>query len=339
MSGPSHASSHATLRRAVRFLLLAASVILALPAVGSAAPSPDAAPTSRTLANQIGNATGPLAPVVLAGGQTIQIGAVPGADATAAQAASVLGGLLHGAEMQGLEVRVVSTEMAEAICKTTACYLHDSGTIVIPASTTVGGMPFATALAHEYGHHIAHASANPPWAAIDWGPKRWSTAVGVCSGVAAGSYSPGDEGAGYWDNPGEAFAQAYALSQFPGSVPWWWHLPPPDASSLAALRTDVTNPWRPHPATMRFAPRRRGRQPIAITPALDGEISASVLRGAGDQAHPVLNLRSSTGVLLARSRAGRRRARLSYTACQSGPLLLSLTGARRSNVRVRVAGP
>jgi hypothetical protein len=337
MSGPPHVSFRTAPRRGLGVVLVLASACLTFAASSPARTVPDTSVGTRIQSTLLDGATGPLISVSLAGGQVIRIGSAPGGEAAAGQAATILGALLHGPEMQGLIVRIVSPATAMAICHTSACYMHDSGTIVIPASDTVGGMPFPTALAHEYGHHIANRSNNAPWEAIDRGPKRWSTAVGVCSGVAAGTYLPGDEGAGYWDNPGEAFAQAYALAQFPGSVPWWWHLPAPDATSLAALRADVVDPWQPHRTTVQFAGPRNRHQSIEISPALDGEVTARII--GHPEGHPLLKLRSEGGVLLARSRHGHGRARLSYTACRSGPLRLSVGGTAQGRVRVRVQAP
>lgn len=282
--------------------------------------------------------TGPLGPVSV-GIQTIRVATSPGYETYGQSVPAILGGLLHGAEMSGLTVRVVSPEGAISLCNAPACFFSAEDTIVIPGIPMVGGMPFAMALAHEYGHHIAAMSSNAPWPALDWGTKRWATAEHVCTGVRSGAYAPGDQGARYWDNPGEAFAQSYAFSQFPNVVPWWWHLPAPDSAILAALRADVLHPWRPRHSTLRMrAPKRGGSASAKVKLALDGAVAAKVRRP--DSGKLELSLRAATGARLAHSKAAGRWVRLRYTTCQRGPVRLSLAGnSGGERVRVRLTTP
>jgi len=72
------------------------------------------------------------------------------------------------------------------------------------AASTVG-VPLEQILAHEYGHHVSANRSNPPWQAVDWGPKRWATYLGVCPHAVRGEMFPGDEGAAYELNPGEGW--------------------------------------------------------------------------------------------------------------------------------------
>ena len=46
-------------------------------------------------------------------------------------------------------------------------------------------------IAHEYGHHVAANRSNAPWAALDWGTKRWATYIQVCGRARDGRALPG----------------------------------------------------------------------------------------------------------------------------------------------------
>jgi hypothetical protein len=68
---------------------------------------------------------------------------------------------------------------------------------------------------HELGHHLAANRSNHPWRAFDTGPKRWATYERVCDHMGAGRLSTDD----YASDPGEGFAQAYALYHY-RQAPW-----------------------------------------------------------------------------------------------------------------------
>jgi hypothetical protein len=110
------------------------------------------------------------------------------------------------------------------------------------------------AAAHEYGHHIAANRSNFPWEATSWGTKYWATYANVCQRVAQGSAVPGDEGANYQINPGEAFADTYrfAMGVFaagagdwntPTTEPFLTPSFPNDAGAYSALFRDIEHPW------------------------------------------------------------------------------------------------
>ena len=63
----------------------------------------------------------------------------------------------------------------------------------------------------------------PFGAAVDWGTERWASLENVCQGKRSGRLYPGDEGSHYFEDPGEAFAEAFA------------HLPLPRALGPVAL--------------------------------------------------------------------------------------------------------
>jgi hypothetical protein len=131
------------------------------------------------------------------------------------------------------------------------------------------------ALTHEYGHHIALWRSNDPWDALDWGPKYWSSAIGVCRGVRRHQLFPGNQGAHYWDDPGEGFAEGYAHLHYP-RVPWYYNqLLRPDARAYSAIRRDVLQPWT-GPRQRTFRGRVNSAHPrrsFHVRMRLDGDLA------------------------------------------------------------------
>ena len=212
--------------------------------------------------------------------------------------------------------------------------------LVIPDQTT-GGVAATSIAAHEYGHHVANNRLNPPWRAIDWGTKRWATALHVCERAAAGTAFPGAENGDYPLNPGEAFAESYrVLNETALGLPAAWPiLDPsfrPDAAALDAIRQDVLDPWTAPTATtrrVRFAPAARIWTERVATP-LDGSVQVSVQPGSDD----VTLLAADTRAPLARGAwtpAGAKTADL--TVCGQRTFLLRVTrhsSARRFTLRL-----
>ena len=106
-------------------------------------------------------------------------------------------------------------------------------------------------MTHEYGHHVAANRLNPPFVAEEYGTKRWASYHEICKRTSAGELFPGNEGANYTENPGEAFAEAYRVLNLtkegvPESAIGWDIVADnlkPDAQDLLALEQDVTSPW------------------------------------------------------------------------------------------------
>ena len=109
---------------------------------------------------------------------------------------------------------------------------------------SVRGIPIEYPLTHEYGHHIALLALEQPVGRARLG--RASTGRARCAsarGVRRGLLFPGNQGAHYWDDPGEGFADGYAHMHYP-HAPWYYNeLMRPDAEALAAIRRDVLQPW------------------------------------------------------------------------------------------------
>lgn len=213
------------------------------------------------------------------------------ADPTIAQRwADMLTSLVHGPEIATVEVYVASLDRVQQTCGGDALGCYADNRLIAMASD----LPDITAravLTHEYGHHVAHSSDNTPWQAVDYGPKRWSTVIGVCSRTASGELAPGDEGTRYTLNPGEAFAEDYRLlnERRLGLPETFWGVVDrrfyPDQAVLDAVAQDVTSPW--HGATARtlassFTTRATARGFRIATP-LDGTFRVTLTSPARSQ--------------------------------------------------------
>jgi hypothetical protein len=265
------------------------------------------------------------------------------ADAVAQKWAAFFGGLPHGSELSLVDVYVAPLDEVHAMCgsdRALGCYGARELVVVGDAAE---GVEASMVAAHEYGHHIAANRSNAPWAALDWGTKRWASAVGVCRRVAGGTAFPGDEGFGYPLNPGEAFAETYrVLTETGGAAEGfaWPIVDPsfePDAAALAAVRADVLEPWTgPSVATIRgrFAGASRGWTRIVATP-LDGDVRIRV--SPADE----LTLAAGDGTVLARSHwAGSGGKELDFRVCGQRSLRLRVSRASaRARFTLHVSRP
>ena len=128
---------------------------------------------------------------------------------------------------------------------TMACYDPSSERMIVSGqSEEVDGIPREAVIAHEYGHHIANNRRGDIWSALSAGTPRWSTYEHVCELARGGEVFPGNEGAHYWENPGEAFAQSYSQMVVPQANWYYTPLLRPDETALAKLRMGRVHPWR-----------------------------------------------------------------------------------------------
>ncbi len=199
--------------------------------------------------------------------------------------ATYLGALPHGPELALLTLNLLplSTVASNRYCgdQSLACYDPSTNTIYAAPEDQLDEPPAKEIVTHEYGHHIANHQNDAPWSAEDWGTKRWSTYEQICSRTAAGTASPGDEGAAYSQNPGEAFAESYrvlALTAI-GQTPSSWDIVSqtfyPDAKALQLLQQDITSPWTG--PTVRHVHGSFGfgsTRTIGVQTALDGSFAA-----------------------------------------------------------------
>jgi len=167
--------------------------------------------------------------------------------------ANFLDGALHGPELGTVTILRVTSDQIGQLCGSSdalACYDPQTGTIATPADDS-GAVTAKSALLHEFGHHVANARRNPPWTAIDWGPKRWATYENVCAQTRAQKMFPGAEQNinRYRLNPGEGWAEAYRVlnEQRLNLPPFDWQAVSrifyPDATALKLVQEDVVDPW------------------------------------------------------------------------------------------------
>ena len=150
--------------------------------------------------------------------------------------------------MSTLNVYVATPAEIREACGSTvvACYVPSEATMVVSGiDRPVAGVPRDFAIAHEYGHHIANSRQSSALPALEAGTIRWATYERVCQLTRAGKLFPGNQGAHYWEDPEEAFAQSYAnLNRPTAGVSWQYTaLLRPTAASLAKIHADVSRPW------------------------------------------------------------------------------------------------
>jgi hypothetical protein len=203
--------------------------------------------------------------------------------------ADFMGRLLHGSELSRVTVYFATPFEANRICIGAADLVHDvlgcygSGTIIAPGEDTAK-VSAESVLTHEYGHHIAANRSNAPWRALDWGAKRWATAMNICALSKAHVVFPGDESLLYRLNPGEGFAETYRgfSERTEGHhIGPWGVLDTalyPGGDAVPAIVADVLNPWTGN-QTKSFRGRFTAHGPSVKTftfkSRFDGTFSAS----------------------------------------------------------------
>ena len=269
-------------------------------------------------------------------GETVEVAAsdrYPEDESLTRAWAEYLGRLVHGSELSSVTLFVAPPDEVERLCgrRSLACYSPQRGVIVAPGDDPEEGVSARAIVAHEYGHHIAANRSNRPWAAVDWGTKRWASHENVCARTAAGELHPGAEGRFYELNPGEGFAEVYrVLNELRGVTPAFeWNVVDdrfrPDEKALAAVEQDVIAPWTANrSSTAAGGVRARGSRTYRVATTLDGTLTVSLqVRAAGTLRLEVVDAR------------GRVRARA--TATRRGPATVSTTICGQRSFRVRVA--
>ena len=193
--------------------------------------------------------------------------------------------------------------------------------MVLPGELRAGSPPLTYLLAHEYGHHVLAHTRNDPWPAQEWGSKRWASVLGVCPAARQRRLF-----LGYASMPGEAFAESFAMQQFPMlHMPWdYVDMLAPDDVTAAALRSDVLHPWT-GPTTRRYAGKlRSGRtRTLQLGFRLDG---TATFKATASVRLELL----AEGKVVARAHPGPSGTKLSYTICGSRHLGVRVTALRGS---------
>jgi hypothetical protein len=244
-----------------------------------------------------------------------------------------LDSLVHGNELNGLRIYVATPGEMSNFCGglAAACFIPPEGRIYIVGQASFGGFPTSYVLAHEYGHRIEDYRHNPPFPGgpLYWGTKRWASVKGVCQGALAGKYAPGDEGRYYFENPGEAFAESYAWSQFgPGIVEWRWapslH---PTAAAYAAIRNDILHPWAPQRIERQGQlTGNQARHTYRLQPKSDGWLRVAMTGSGGGNLD--LGLLDARGKLLGVSAKHGSREHINHLVCGDRNLRLVVLAAK-----------
>ena len=259
--------------------------------------------------------------------------------------ADFLGGIAHGAEISLLRVQLVTNSEMAGICGSgaLACYFPGQNQMFLSGNDDVGadGATREFVLTHEYGHHLADHRLNPPFSpTVDWGTKRWATYERVCQGARAGALVPGDEGADYYRNPGEAFAEAFAFNRFRNLVGWQWtSLLRPNGGSFAAIRQDALHPWKHRVRSVVAGVLGAGgaqRRVVRIPTSLDGVLSLGLSSSAGVDFDLVL--RDNGGRVLRSSESPGPSEAIDYTICGQAKVKASvvrITGSGRFRLLIK----
>jgi hypothetical protein len=206
--------------------------------------------------------------------------------------ADFLASLVHGPELSTVTVLLSTPAQISRVCgqDALACYSPQGAQLYAPGEDPSADLSAEAVITHEYGHHVAANRINTPWDALDWGPKRWASAMQICAGAKAGRLAPGAEDPVRYElNPGEGWAETYRLlNQRKLGVPESpWEIVSqtlyPTAAALAAAEQDVVSQWRGDTVTLRSGSVTRASRTrsYTISTPLDGTLKVALRSSAG----------------------------------------------------------
>ena len=286
-------------------------------------------------------------PVTASTGEIVDVrvsNALPLETSTPEGWAEFIVGLTHGAELPLLTTFVVTFAEVQQICGARAAGCYGQNRMVVPGETSFDVTP-EEIVRHEYGHHVANHRQNAPWAAIDWGPKRWASTASVCARTARREAFPGDQGSNYARNPGEAWAETYRLmdERKAGITSATWPIIAssfyPNEAALQAAEADVLQPWtaaRTTTATRVFGKSTPKVWWIPVATPLDGAYRLSATLPANGT-HDVALVASNRQTVLRRLQwTGQRVKSAEGTVCGQRSLFVRVT-QKGSLGRVRMS--
>ena len=248
--------------------------------------------------------------------------------------ANLLDSLVHGPELSQVTAYLAPLDEVQTICgfEALACYSPQESLLVAPGDPPAADISAEAVVEHEYGHHVAAHRLNPPWAAVDYGTKRWASYTQVCSQTRSGKLHPGAESLPYYTlNPGEAFAESYrVLNQHKlGLAETAWDVVDqslyPSAQALSLLEQDVTSPWT-KPTVTAYRGSLRGAaksRTFAILTGLDGSLRVDL--------HASSRVRLRLRVTVP---SGKALATRTVAAAHDGVVSATICGQRSYSVRV-----
>ena len=109
--------------------------------------------------------------------------------------ADFLGSLVHGSEISTVTVLLATAAQISRVCgaDAVACYSPQGAVLYTPGEDPGTDLSAEAVITHEYGHHVAANRSDAPWSALDYGPKRWASAMQVCARTRSGELFPGAE--------------------------------------------------------------------------------------------------------------------------------------------------
>lgn len=324
------------------------------PAASAYAPAVDSAAgtalSSRALARAAISWRG--GPITASTGETVNVfvsDALPLETSTPEGWAEFLVGLTHGPEISLLTTNIATLDEVQEICGSRALGCYARNQMVSLGETLPDGATAEEVVRHEYGHHIAMHRLNPPWAAIDWGPKQWASAADVCGRVARNEAFPGNQGANYALNPGEAWAEVYRLmdERKAGITTANWPIIAPSflpaESALLAAERDVAAPWRAGRSTLFtrvFGKATKKVWWIPLSTPLDGDLRINATLPSGAKHEIALVGPDRRRVIRRAQWVGQRVKRITGSVCGQRTLFVRVTQAGAlGRVRVSVATP
>jgi hypothetical protein len=278
-------------------------------------------------------------PITASTGDTLTVyvsSALQGADPTVTpqSRAEFIAHLTHGPELSKLTAYFATLEEVQQLCGSQALGCYGDNQLVSFGEPTIDGVTGEEVVRHEYGHHIANNRLNPPWSAIDWGPKNWDSAMGVCQRVTRGSAFPGDESAHYDQNPGEAWAETYRLldERKNGILTANWDIVSPrffpTEVAFQAAQQDVLQPYvSGHTSSYTKVLTRKGKKVwlFRLQTPLDGSLAVSALLPKGSLDDVALLSSNGRTVLRHATPAGAKTKRLTTTVCGQRSLYVRVT--------------
>jgi hypothetical protein len=264
-------------------------------------------------------------PIVTSTGETVNVLV---SDAFAVDAvtpeswAEFLAKLVHGPELASLTTYIAPLAEIRVLCGSGALGCYRQNRSVALGETLPDGTTPEEVVRHEYGHHIALYRANPPWQAIDWGPKNWASAEDICGRVTRNEAFPGNEDDHYAQNPGEAWAETYRLldERKAGITTATWPIIAPSLypteAALAAAEKDVVQPWTAGTQRVFRKSVPTGKTWwIPLSTPLDGSLAVTAHLPRGGE-HRVELMAANRSTMLKRgAAAGARVRRIRATVC------------------------